>query len=411
MACRQLMSRLGHCCQLCQLCRRGRFDLWGVLLVCGLLVACAAPQLPLATAPLLNDAVFGHPPRPAEADEAMAVDEAMRRFLRERLAGAVRDKGRPRALAEALYLRGELKLDYDNALTRTAAQAFAARSGNCLSLVLMTAAMARELGVDVRYQAVAQVESYSRSGSMTLQAHHINLVLAPRDTRWRQYALSFEDDSDAVLIDFLPARQLRGLRGDGISEQRVLAMFMNNRGVEALQRGALADAYAWLREALRLDASYWPAINSLGVVYQRAGQSALAVAALEQVLVMAPDNLPALGNLPAALLALGRADEAARWTARRLALQPHPPFHHLALAEAALDRADLAAARQHLADEQALTGDSHELFFQRARLQLAMGREGPARAALQSAIDNSESATQRQRYAAKLAQLRAMSAR
>ena len=40
-----------------------------------------------------------------------------------------------------------------------------------------------------------------------------------------------------------------------------------------------------------------------------------------------------------------------------------------------------------------------------------MGREGPARAALQSAIDNSESATQRQRYAAKLAQLRAMSAR
>jgi Tfp pilus assembly protein PilF len=388
---------------------------WIHLGLCGLLAAglsaCAGLAPPPLATPLLDDAAFGHPPRPAEADGVMALDEAMRRFLRERLADAVREKGRPRALAEALYARGELKLDYDNAVTRNAAQAFAARSGNCLSLVLMTAAMAHELGVDVRYQDVSRVESYSRSGGLTLQAGHINLVLAPRDARGRQETLRYESAGDAVQIDFLPPQQLRGLRSEPISEQRVLAMFMNNRAVEALQRGeGPAAAYAWVREALRLDAGFWPAINSLGVIYQRAGQAALAAAAFERVLVLDTDNLPALGNLPPALVALGRLEDAERWTARRLALQPHSPFHHLALAEAALDRSDLAAARQHLADEQAVTGDSHELFLQQARLQLAMGREGPARAALQAAIDHRETPPQRQRYAAKLEQLRALAA-
>ncbi len=392
-----------------------RYLRWIRLGLCGLLAAglsaCAglAPALPAT--PLLDDAVFGHPPRPAEADSVLALDEPMRRFLRERLAGAVRDKGRPRALADALYARGELKLDYDNTVTRNAAQAFAARSGNCLSLVLMTAAMAHELGVEVRYQDVPRVESYSRSGGLTLQVGHVNLVLSPRDARWRPESLRYESAGDAVQIDFLPPPQLRGLRSEPISEQRVLAMFMNNRAVEALQRGeGLAAAYAWVREALQRDAGFWPAINSLGVVYQRAGQPALAAAAFERVLAIDPDNLPALGNLPPALMALGRVQDADRWTARRLALQPHPPFHHLALAEAALDRGDLAAARQHLDDEQAVTGDSHELFLQRARWQLAMGREGPARAALQAAIEHSETPPQRQRYTAKLERLRALSA-
>ena len=58
------------------------------------------------------------------------------------------------ALFDALYQPDQLKLEYDAAMTRNAAQAFAVRSGNCLSLVIMTAAFAKEMGLDVRYQNV-----------------------------------------------------------------------------------------------------------------------------------------------------------------------------------------------------------------------------------------------------------------
>lgn len=383
------------------------FHRLAIALMLGALAGCAA-LAPPSPAPWLQDALFDHPPRPAEADGVMALDEPMRRYLDGVLAVAVRDKGRPRALAEALYARGELQLEYDSSVTRNAAQAFAARSGNCLSLVLMTAALARELGLDVSYQSATLTGAYSRQGTLTLQAGHVNLVLAPRQSRWHQNGVNYMQDGDALRIDFLPPEALRGLRSVPISEQRVLSMFMNNRAVEALQRDQWREAYAWAREALRLDTGFAPAFNTLGVVYQRAGHALPAAAAFEQVLAQDPHYVPAMGNLVPVLRALGRHAEADHWSAQRLALQPDEPFHFLGLAEAALARGELAQARLLLDREAAVSGETHELYFQRARLHLAMGREGPAEAALQRAMEFSDTLRQRQRYAAKLERLRAL---
>lgn len=380
-----------------------------VSLLLGALSGCAA-LMPPAPTPWLHDALFDHPPRPADADGVMALDEPMRRYLDGVLAGAMRDKGRARALTDALYTRSDLQLEYDSSVTRNAAQAFAARSGNCLSLVLMTAALARELGLDVSYQSATAGEYYSRQGSLTLQAGHVNLVLAPRQSRWHQNGINYMQDGDALRIDFLPPELLRGQRSVPISEQRVLAMFMNNRAVESLQTAPLAQAYAWVREALRLDPGFWTAYNTLGVIYQRAGHPQQAAAAFEQVLAQDPRNLPAMVNLAPVLRTLGRHDEADHWTAMRQALRPHAPFHFLGLAEGALARGDLAQARDLLDREEAVTGETHELYFLRARLLMAMGREGPAEHALQRAMETSETQRQRQVYAGKLERLRALAA-
>lgn len=228
-----------------------------VVLGLGVLSGCAA-LAPPAPAPWLHDALFDHPPRPAEADGVMALDEPMRRYLDGVLAGAARDKGRARALTDALYTRSDLQLEYDSSVTRNAAQAFAARSGNCLSLVLMTAALARELGLEVSFQSATTFEYFSRQGNLMLQAGHVNLVLAPRQSRWYQNGIDYRQDSEALRIDFVPPELLRGQRSVPISEQRVLAMFMNNRAVEALQHAPPAQAYAWAREAPRLDPGSGP---------------------------------------------------------------------------------------------------------------------------------------------------------
>jgi transglutaminase-like putative cysteine protease len=52
-------------------------------------------------------------------------------------------------------------LEYDAEETLNASEAFDRKSGNCLSLVLMTAAMARELGLDVRFQNVRMDDSWT----------------------------------------------------------------------------------------------------------------------------------------------------------------------------------------------------------------------------------------------------------
>ena len=374
------------------------------------LAACAAPQA-LAVAPLLDDALFDHPPRPADADAAMALDGPMRAYLADQLAHGVLRKGKARALSDALYEGpGGLKLDYDAANTRTAAQAFAARAGNCLSLVLMTAAFARELGLEVTFHRARLDEAYSRLGDLTLRSDHVNLVLAPRSgaASWR--VTSIGPDPNRLQIDFLPSADLQGLRSVPITEDTVLAMFMNNRAAEALGRGERSQAYAWAREALRRDASFQPALNTLGVVYQRAGHLAAAAQAYEALLAQDPQQVATMWNLAQVRQAQGRSDEARLWTDRRLAIEPAAPFQSLQWAEAAMARGDWAAAQDLLQRERRITGETHELHFALALLSHRQGQTGLAQRELQRAMDTSPSASLQARYAGKLAWLKAQGA-
>ena len=385
--------------------------LWAVALGLALsLVGCATP-LPVAVAPLLDDGLFQHPPRPADADAALALDAPMRDYLARQLLPGTPRKTRARALADALYEGpGGLKLDYDASLTRTAAQAFAARSGNCLSLVLMTAAFAREMGLEVTFQQARLDDGFSRQGDLTLRSDHVNLVLAPPSLGRGWNVLTVGPDPNRLQIDFLPAADLHGLRSVQIGEATVLAMFMNNRAAEALAAGRLAEAYAWAREALQRDASFAPAVNTLGVVYQRAGHLAAAVQAYQALLALDDRRVATMWNLAQVLQAQGRDAEAAAWQARRLALEPAAPFQLLQQAEQALQRGDLAQARELLQREQRITGDSHELHFALALLNHLQGRKVLAERELQLAMSSSPSPGVQARYAGKLAWLRAQGA-
>ena len=374
------------------------------------LAACAAPQA-LAVAPLLDDALFNHPPRPAEADAAMALDAPMRAYLADQLAHGVLRKGKARALSDALYQGpGGLKLDYDAAITRTAAQAFAARSGNCLSLVLMTATLARELGLQVTYQRARLEDGYSRLGDLTLRSDHVNLVLAPRNSAASWQVTTVGPDPNRLQIDFLPSADLQGLRSVPITEDTVLAMFLNNRAAEALGRGERTEAYAWAREALRRDPAFRPALNTLGVVYQRAGHLAAAAQAYEALLAQDPQQVATMWNLAQVRQAQGRSDEARLWTERRLAIEPAAPFQSLQQAEAAIARGDWAAAQGLLQRERRITGETHELHFALALLGHRQGQTGLAQRELQRAMDTSPSASLQARYAGKLAWLKAQGA-
>src|SRR5438105_1695598 len=141
-----------HGVAVCQ--RRHPMRSWAILLSCALLRGCASapPPAPL-NRQMLADSAFEPPSERIDAADVFALSDAMRHYLRTDNARQLRIEGRQRRLIDALYQHNQLKLDYDASITRTAAQAFDARAGNCLSLVIMTAAFAKELGVQVTFQS------------------------------------------------------------------------------------------------------------------------------------------------------------------------------------------------------------------------------------------------------------------
>jgi tetratricopeptide (TPR) repeat protein len=369
-----------------------------LVLFCALLAACAsAPVAVRAPETLFADARFAAPKESVGVDEVLAVSEPMRRYLqRPDVAVQLYRKGPQRGLLEALYDTGELKLDYDASVTRTAAEAFAARAGNCLSLVVMTAAFARELGLQVRFQSAFLEETVSRSSGLILSSGHVNVTLVPH------FAEKFGRRQESLTIDFLPPEEVKGLRTREISEETVLAMFMNNRAVEALVANRIDDAYAWARESIRRNPQFLPALNTLGVVYMRHGDLALAEAVFGRLLEYQADNRLALANLAGTLARQGRVEASAQVQRRLAALEPEPPLHYFNLGLAAMKRHDYGAARDLFAREMSRDGDYHELHYWIGLADYALGNLEQARQHISRALQTSASPGERAIYSAKL---------
>ncbi|UUZ46950.1 hypothetical protein LP420_25195 [Massilia sp. B-10] len=158
------------------------------LALCCLMLSGCATETRLAPMPpsadLYHDSDFKPPSQPVNADQLFALSPAMEAYLKSPgFQNHTRNSGQQRGLFDALYTSGELKLDYDSTYTRNAAETFAARKGNCLSLVIMTAAFSRAMGLNPHFQQALIEQQWSREGSLYIASTHVNLRLANRPIR------------------------------------------------------------------------------------------------------------------------------------------------------------------------------------------------------------------------------------
>jgi tetratricopeptide (TPR) repeat protein len=381
---------------------------WMVLLLSSLLAACAAAPVAQRETRYFHDRLFAAPTERIGADDLFALNDEMKRYVDIAIAEPARVKGRQRALIDALYTSGQLRLEYDTEMTRNAAQAFAARSGNCLSLVIMTAAFAKELGLTVAYQKVFVDDTWARTGDIYLSIGHVNVTLAPRKTDQggggNRVGVK-PQESDAMTIDFLPSTDLRAVRTRDIGEEIIVAMYLNNRAVEALARGQASDAYWWAREAIVRTPGFLMPYNTLGAIYRRHGNPQEAEQVLSHVLEREPRNTQAMSNLIPVLNDLGRVEAAQRLAARLEELDPDPPFSHFKRGMTALRAGDPKTAKDEFAREVARAPDYHEFHFWLGIAYLNIGETEPARRHLTLAMTNSTTRRDHDLYAAKLARI------
>jgi len=373
---------------------------WTILLCCGLLGACAAVPPPAETT-LFHDEAFAPASQRIDAADVFALSPAMQQALATAPKGRLGDPRRD--LLNMLFSQRRQILEYDSTLTRSASEAFDARRGNCLSLVIMTAAFAKAAGQPVEFREVHVEEAWTRSGDLYFASGHVNLALS-----WPMGRTHAESEfPGAMVIDFLPPEDLRGQRARPIDESTVVAMFMNNRAAEALAHGKVDDAYWWAREAVHQDRSFLGAYNTLAVVYTRSGRPQWALPVLNAVLARDPDNTKAMGNLVTALKADGRDAEAAGWRTRLAKLDPEPPFYFFNAGQAAMAAEDWRRARDLFRKELVRQSYNAELHFWLAQASYRLGDLRDAGLHMELARQNSTTPQDTALYAAKLGWLRA----
>ena len=362
------------------------------------LAGCAVAPPSGGVARFLADERFAPPSQPVDAARVFAASDGMRRYIADEIGELSGSRGKQQALVDALRSKGQLKLDYDAAYTRNAAEAFEARTGNCLSLVIMTASLAREMGIGVRFQNVFVDETWSRQGDIYFSIGHVNLTLGRRPAKLGTRI----DDGEQLTVDFLPPPDVAGLHWRVIEENTILAMYMNNRAAESFAAGRLDDAYWYARESVLHDPGFVTAWNTLGVIYHRRGHLEEAERVLAHALDREPRNTRVMTNLVNVYSAQGRAQAAQEMGLRLARLEPEPPFAFFNRGMAAMREGDFQQARALFGREVERAPYYHEFHFWLALALANLGESEGARRHLALALENSTTRRDHEIYAAKL---------
>ncbi|MDH4050423.1 MAG: hypothetical protein OEU93_02520 [Rubrivivax sp.] len=255
-----------------------------------LLVGCSTTDMPGRQVPaaVFDDAYFGADRATHDPAAVIAMSPQMRNYLRDVIVPRSPVTGRVQGLVDALNSTDHLKLVYDSSATRTASETFDARRGDCLSLLLMTAAFAREMGLEVRFQKILTRDVQVPEGDLIRVVGHVNIGLARHAPR---------DVQDWVMVDFIPPEDAGRLRFQPLTQQRIQAMYFNNKAVEALEAGQHGQAYWWLRASSASDPGFASAYITLGALWDRAGRTDLAKESLAYALALDPGNPSAVNNL------------------------------------------------------------------------------------------------------------------
>lgn len=263
----------------------------------------------------------------AEPDVSLlALSPEMKQFVQAVVPAGGNAEEKLDALFSALRHNASYMVHYDSAATLTADQAFRERRANCLAFSAMFIAMAREVGLDARFQEVDLPPSWDSEREDTLvQYRHVNVNVR----------LSRRADG---IIDFRMDRYSESYPKRLISDEQALAHYHSNISMERMVEGELPEAYVSARRAIAADDGQSAIWNNMGIIQRRLGDLSLAEASYRQALAINPKDWSALNNLSNIYVRRGDLEEAARLRALGDLIKLRNPYYRYALAQNAYRR-------------------------------------------------------------------------
>ncbi len=184
--------------------------------------------------------------------------------------------------------------------TFTAEEALNKQSGNCLSLAILTTALARLVNLDVYYQTVHTEPLYRRLNDILTTSSHVrSIVLGPKPQK-EDGVIIFRS---RAVIDYFPSSS--NDVGEYVSDVAFISMYYQNKAAIALGEGNNALAYSYLAQAMMIDPTNAQTINTLAVLYRRHGYLDKARALYEFVINNDIESVHTLSNFALLLKKVG----------------------------------------------------------------------------------------------------------
>lgn len=375
-----------------------------LLLGSAVLISWGCAQAPVKQAaaiveePSLNlDApeLFGTPIATISEDELFALTDEQKRAFDKFLGHFMRQDTPPHEKVFDYLEKSTRQFDY-RAKTYTAAETLENLQGNCMSLAVLTTALAHHAAVDIRYQLVDSSPVFYKDSDVVVKGLHVRskLYQRPSASGGQYYTRS------SLVVDYLPDDKTRFI--GNISKNQFMALYFGNRAVEFLAQEKLAEAYWHTRRALEYVPDDAANLNTLAVLFKRAGSVERAEEVYQYGIARSADKLTLLKNYRLMLQAEGREQEAAAVAKQMAAFDDPSPFGWLDAANVAFNAGDYQEAEMFYRKSIKAAPYLDYGYFGVAKVKFHQGQLLDAKDMLEKAMENTFKEEGRSLYRAKL---------
>lgn len=367
------------------------------LIGCSSVAKKQAPQakVPL-TLPSLNTDIFKPMSVPTEHQIFGLSEEQQKDFLR--YYNDPNNQDTPEHLRLFDYLHAFIGDFGFRGATLNASEALSLKTGNCLTLAIVTKALADVVNLEIAFQRVHSAPVYARNSSLMTLSSHVRTYI---------YDPSYAPSPDAIvirrrsiIIDYFPSKS--DVAGKMVSDSDFIAMYYQNIAAEALLNGKLDYAHAALQKGLSFNSFNTETLNSLAVTFNRAGEHKQAEILYQFMLDHRFASGNVISNYVALLQSQGRDSEVAELTQEVDAINADNPYIWIDLAEQAFAENRYTLANKYYKKAEDIAPYLHEGQFGLAKSYYQLGRLNLAEKSLIRAIELTYTTADRRLYEAKL---------
>ena len=348
--------------------------------------------------PSLNSTQFGEELQFENEDEILALNaEQKKHFMAYFNSHSNSKKPSHQRVYEYLQDFGS-DFEYGN-LTSNAKTTLANSTGNCMSLAVLTAALARSADIEIKYQLVNRVPVFQEYGSVVFNAQHIRSIIYEPTRKELNTGLTLWRSK--AIIDYYPSKSnfVSGM----VSETEFISMYYRNLAAEALARDENNRAYWLLKRSLQIEPENSEAINSLAVLHRRVGEFEIAEELYKYGIKKALNKIVLLKNYHVLLITQNRSNDAARVAKELENLEDLNPFNWLLAANEAFDEKNYQLAIKLYKKAIDLAPYLHQGHFGIAKTEYLRGNMNASRLALEEALEQAFDRDSKSIYEAKLA--------
>jgi tetratricopeptide (TPR) repeat protein len=300
--------------------------------------------------------------------EIFELNDDAKAFAKSAIKGKFKAKDQIQALVQHIFARSDLNLLYRAEANTVANQTFKNRAANCLSMSIMTYALAKEVGFGVRFQDIEIPEYWTIREGQSLLNRHINVQILPRPSREHIQFIKrgFEVDFDAQATrQHFPKTLLK--------RNQVIAMFHNNNGADALVKKDYLKAYAYFRTAVLHASDLSSVWANLGYLYRLTGYYELAESTYLFAIQKDEKNLTAWRNLSHLYGYMGQQKKAQNIVNGVKRKRSDNPFYHINKGDIAFEKQQWTIALEHYRRALKLDKSYHEVFFGLGKTYFELG--------------------------------------